>query len=264
MSLFAELASSRIHYDDAGQGDAVLLLHGLGLDLRMWDDQVPALAQRYRVIRMDLHGFGKSSGVTGPFSHAEVISQLLAHLKLERAHIVGLSLGGLLAAEFVQEYPKLSRSLTLVDSDMSGLSWKTLGPSIGKVFGAGKTNVAEAKRLWIEHEFFAAARKRPAVMARIEQMVSDYSGWLFANAGAGLERKPQPRTAEVLKDFALPVLVAIGQYDLPDFQDIADEVSQRIPGARKIVLEGVGHMSNMEDPASFNRVLLEFLATVRG
>src|SRR6266496_4177372 len=99
MSRFAELASSRIHYDDAGQGDAVLLLHGLGLDLRMWDDQVPALAAQYRVIRMDLHGFGKSSSVSGPFSHAEIISQLFTYLKLERAHIVGLSLGGLLAAE---------------------------------------------------------------------------------------------------------------------------------------------------------------------
>jgi 3-oxoadipate enol-lactonase len=223
---------------------------------------MPALAERYRTIRMDLHGFGKSSAVTGAFSHADIISQLLAHLDIERAHVVGLSLGGLLASEFVQQYPKLARSLTLADSDMSGLSWKTLGPSLGKVFGAGKTDVQAAKKLWIEHEFFDAARKQPAVIARIQEMVTDYSGWHFANAGAGLERKPQPRTAEVLKDFALPVLVLIGQYDLPDFQDIADEVTKRIPGARKVVLEGVGHMSNMEDPASFNRVLLEFLATV--
>jgi len=94
MSRFAELAGSRIHYDEAGQGDAVLLLHGLALDLRMWDDQVPALAHKVPGGAAGLHGFGKSSGVTGPFSHAELISQLLAHLGIERAHVVGLSLAG--------------------------------------------------------------------------------------------------------------------------------------------------------------------------
>jgi pimeloyl-ACP methyl ester carboxylesterase len=259
MGRFAELGSSRIHYDDAGEGDAVLLLHGLGLDLRMWDDQVAALASRYRVVRMDLHGFGKSAAVTGPFSHSAIIAELLRHLGIERAHVVGLSFGGLIAAQFVQEYPELAQSLTLVDSDLSGLPWKTLGPSIGKVFGAGKTDVETAKKVWIEHAFFDPARKKPAVIARIEQMVNDYSGWLFANAGAGLEQKPKTRTADVLGDFHLPALVVIGEHDVPDFQDIADEVVKRVPGARKVIIEGVGHMSNMEDPATFNRVLLEFL-----
>ncbi|HXK20617.1 MAG TPA: alpha/beta fold hydrolase [Polyangiaceae bacterium] len=263
MSRFAELAGSRIHYDEAGQGDAVLLLHGLALDLRMWDDQVPALSQKYRVVRLDLHGFGKSSGVTGAFSHAEIISQLLAQLGIERAHVVGLSLGGLLAAELVQQYPERARSLTLVDSDMSGLPWKTLGPTLSKVFAAGKTDIEAAKKLWLEHAFFDEARKQPAVMARLQQMVTDYSGWHFANAGAGIEQKPQPRTADVLTNFALPTLVVVGDCDVADFQDMAEEIAQRIPGARKVVLNGVGHMSSMEDPTSFNRVLLEFLATIR-
>jgi pimeloyl-ACP methyl ester carboxylesterase len=262
MSRFAELARSRVHYDDVGQGDVVLLLHGLGLDLRMWDEQVPELAKRHRVVRMDLHGFGKSSPVSGPFSHGEIIGQLLAHLGIERAHIVGLSYGALIAAELVQEHPEVARSLVLVDSDMSGLAWKTLGPSIGKIFAAGKTDVEAAKRLWIEHELFDAARKRPAVIDRIKTMVGDYSGWLFANAGAGLERKPKTRAADVLKDFKLPALVVVGEYDVPDFQEIADEIVKRLPGARKVVLQGVGHMSNMEDPANFNRVLLEFLDRV--
>jgi pimeloyl-ACP methyl ester carboxylesterase len=261
MSRFAELASSRIHYDDAGAGDAVLLVHGLGLDLRMWDDQVSVLAKRYRVVRMDLHGFGKSSAVTGPFSHSEIIAELLQHLGIERAHIVGLSLGGLISAQFVQEHPELARSLTLVDGDMSGIPWKLVGPSIAKVFNAAKMNMEEAKRLWIEHAFFDPARKSPAVIARIEAMVQDYSGWSFANAGSGIERKPKIRTADVLGNFDLPTLVVIGEHDVPDFHDIADEVVSRVRGARKVVLEGVGHMSNMEDPASFNRVLLEFLET---
>jgi len=262
MSRFAELATSRIHYDEAGQGDPVLLVHGLGLDLRMWDDQVPVLAKRYRVVRMDLLGFGKSSIPTGPFSHGETIAEFLEHLGIARAHIVGLSLGGLIVSEFVQEHAELARSLTLVDSDLSGFSWKTLGPSIAKVFAAAKTDLQAAKQLWIDHEFFDAARRQPAVIARIREMVGEYSGWLFQNAGAGLVKKPKNRTAEVLDEFDLPTLVVVGELDLPDFRDIADELARKIPGAQKVVLEGVGHMSNMEDPASFNRVLMEFLETV--
>jgi len=261
MGQFAELAGSRIHYDDVGKGEVVLLVHGVGLDLRMWDDQVPALAERYRVVRMDLHGFGRSSPVSGPFSHGEIIGQLLAHLDVERAHLVGLSYGGLISAELVQENPKVARSLALVDSDISGLPWKTLGPSVSKIFSAGKTDVEAAKRLWIEHEFFDAARRQPVVMARVAAMINDYSGWFFAHAGEGLERKPKTRTAEALKDFALPALIVVGEHELPDFRDIADEVVKRLPGARKVVLPGVGHMCNMEDPAAFNRVLLEFLET---
>jgi pimeloyl-ACP methyl ester carboxylesterase len=70
MSRYTELTNSRIHYDDVGRGDVVLLLHGLGLDLRMWDEQVPALAERYRVVRIDLHGFGRSSPAVGAYSHS--------------------------------------------------------------------------------------------------------------------------------------------------------------------------------------------------
>ena len=261
MSRHVELTDSRIYYDDVGRGDVVLLLHGLGLDLRMWDAQVPVLAERYRVVRLDLHGFGKSSRVTGPYSHSEIIGELLGYLEIERAHVVGLSYGGQLAAEFVQAYPRRARSLVLVDTDISGLPLKRLGPSLAKIFDAGKTDVEAAKRLWLSHEIFAAAREQPSVLARLEQMIGDYSGWIFANVGARFERKPKPPTAEVLQDLRLPALVVVGEHDLPDFQDMADEVVRRLPGARKVVLEGAGHLCNMEDPASFNRVLLEFLST---
>jgi 3-oxoadipate enol-lactonase len=261
MSRYAELTHSRIYYDDVGRGDVVLLLHGLGLDLRMWDAQVPVLTERHRVVRLDLHGFGKSSRVTGPYSHSEIIGELLGYLEIERAHVVGLSYGGQLAAEFVQTYRQRARSLVLVDTDISGLPFKSLGQSFAEIFGVGKTDVEAAKQLWLHHEIFAAARGQPLVLARLEQMISDYSGWIFANAGARLERKPKPPSAEVLQDLRLPALVVVGELDLPDFQDMADEVVKRLPGARKVVLEGAGHLCNMEAPASFNRVLLEFLST---
>lgn len=255
---------NRLNHEVAGRGDTVLLLHGLALDLRMWEDQVEALAARYRVVRVDLLGFGKSPPVTGPHSHGDDLRDLLASLGVARAHIVGLSMGGRIAAEFVQWHPQAAMSLVTVDADITGLPFRTLGATLGPIFAAGKAgDVAAAKRMFLEHAIFAPALRRPQVAARVRRMAEEYSGWHFAHIGDGLERRPAVKTADALRDFALPTLALVGELDAPDFHDVADGIAARVPGARKGVLAGVGHMSNMEDPGSFNRELLAFLDTVR-
>jgi pimeloyl-ACP methyl ester carboxylesterase len=251
---------SMLHHEVVGTGDAVLLVHGLGLDLRMWDDQVPALSERYRVVRVDLLGFGRSPPVTGPHSHGELLAALLEDLGIAQAHIVGMSMGGRIAAEFVQEHPARAKSLVLVDADITGLPFSTLGPALGALFAQGKAgDIAGAKRAFLGMAFFDAARRRPQVMARVQRMLDAYSGWHFANIGLGLERRPAEKTADALARFALPVLALVGELDAVDFHEVAEGVAARVPGARKQVLPGVGHMPNMEDPATFNRVLLDFL-----
>lgn len=253
-----------LNHEAAGRGDAVLLIHGLALDLRMWEDQVEALAQRYRVVRVDLAGFGKSPPITGPYSNGADLHALLSSLGIARAHIVGLSMGGRIAAEFVQWHPDMARSLVTVDADITGLPFRTLGATLGPIFAAGKTgDVEAAKRMFLEHALFDPVRHRPPVAARVRRMVDEYSGWHFAHIGDGLERRPAVKTADALHGFALPTLALVGELDAPDFHDVADGIVSRVPGARKGVLAGVGHMSNMEDPASFNRALLEFLEPVK-
>jgi pimeloyl-ACP methyl ester carboxylesterase len=249
-----------LHHEISGAGDAVLLLHGLGLDLRMWDDQVQALSARYRLVRVDLLGFGRSPPVAGPYSHGEQLQALLDALGVARAHIVGLSMGGRIAAEFVQWHPERARSLALVDADITGLPFRTLGPLLGPIFAAGKAgDIAAAKRMFHDLPLFAPARRDPGVAARLRRMLDEYSGWHFANMGAGLERRPAVATADALHEFALPTLALVGELDAPDFHDQAEGVVARVPGARKAVIGGTGHMPNMENPAAFNKLMLEFL-----
>ena len=255
---------TRLHCEVAGRGEAVLLIHGMALDLRMWDDQVDALAQRYHVVRVDLPGFGRSPAVSGPYSNGEALKGTLDALGIERAHVVGLSMGGRIAAEFVQWHPEAVRSLVLVDADITGLPFRTLGATLGPIIAAGKAgDVAAAKRMFLAHPIFDAARRIPGVAARLQRMSDEYSGWHFANAGSGLERRPAVKTSEALESFRLPTLVLVGELDAPDLHALADTVAARVPGARKQVLPGVGHMPNMEDPASFNAALLGFLAGVK-
>ena len=97
---FAEVNGTRLYYETAGRGLEVVLIHGGLVDSRLWDAQVGPLSKRFRVVRYDLRGFGRSAAADGPFSHLEDLRALLDFLKIERASLVGLSLGGIIAADF--------------------------------------------------------------------------------------------------------------------------------------------------------------------
>jgi 3-oxoadipate enol-lactonase len=257
---FIEVENARLHVEDGGSGDPVLLLHGLGFDQRSWDEQVGPLRERHRVVRLDLHGFGCSSPVSGPYSHTKILQQLLLRLGIERAHVVGHSMGGRIAAELVQTTPAAVRSLTLVCTDVTGLPFSTLGPAFAKIFETGRAgDVDGAKQRFLDLECFDSLRRRPDLFARVRAMMDTYSGWVFAHAHENPELRPARKTAEVLGEFDLPTLSIVGALDAPDFREIAEEVAKRVPGARRCVMAGAGHCPNLEAPAPFNQARRELL-----
>jgi pimeloyl-ACP methyl ester carboxylesterase len=103
-----------------GKGRTIVLVHGGLVDSRVWDEQFKESAKRYRVIRYDLRGFGKSAEPSGPFSPIEDLHALLVFLKVEHATVVGGSLGGMIATDFALEYPRTVESLVLVGSGLRG------------------------------------------------------------------------------------------------------------------------------------------------
>ena len=139
-----------------------MLVHGFALDTRMWDDQFEPFSQRYRVVRYDLRGFGRSAEYRDePSYHHEDLRALLDYLNMEQAHIVALSLGGGISLEFALDHPDRLKSLTLADAIVWGFEWTDDG-GLGAIWGAGQREGAEAaRRLWLEHPQFAAARRTP-------------------------------------------------------------------------------------------------------
>ncbi|HET7539068.1 MAG TPA: alpha/beta hydrolase [Polyangiaceae bacterium] len=256
---YVELDDARVFLTARGTGEPVLLLHGLAFDQRVWRHQVQTLSPHFRVICPDLLGFGRSSAITGPFSHTRTLEQVITRLGHPRVHIVGHSLGGRIAGEFVQTYPDRVASLTLAAADLGGVPLPTVGPNIRKVFELGKLDIPAAKRAFIELPVFDVLRRQAEPFAFFEQMVADYSGWLFANASRGLERRPETPTCELLETFAIPTLVLLGEAEHEDFFRIADEVLRRVPGAVQQVIPNAGHVPNLEQPERFSAALLEFL-----
>jgi 3-oxoadipate enol-lactonase len=258
---FAEVNGTRLYYESTGSGEALVFVHGFTLDRRMWDDQFAAFAEHYRVLRYDLRGFGKSAVPTDlPYGHEVDLKCLLEYLNIERAHVVALSLGGQIAVEVALQYPEMVRSLVLVDSGLAGVAFSEEWDAItGALFEVGRTQgVHAAMQAWFAHPLFEATRANPAVWEQVSQIVGEYSGWTFVNHDPAVS--PQPPAAERLHTITAPTLVIVGERDVPDFRRVADLLVQGIPNAHKVMLPGVGHMSNMEDPAGLNALVLEFLA----
>jgi 3-oxoadipate enol-lactonase len=257
----ANVNGTNLAYELTGEGPVVVLLHGFGLDLRMWDDQMAALRRRFRVLRFDTRGFGRSDlpepGV--PFSANDDLRALLRHLEIPRVHLIGLSMGGHLALNFAVENPELVERLVLVDSSLAGFEWSPeFLQRMDQIDEVAQTEgVGAAQKQWLLDPLFATARENPEIARRLTAMVGDYSGWHWLHGSVA--KGPDPPAIRRLASVRNPTLVLVGEKDLADFQRIARILLDGIPGSLGEVVPHVGHMSNMESPGEFNERVLRFL-----
>jgi pimeloyl-ACP methyl ester carboxylesterase len=256
---FAEVNGTRLYYEVVGRGPAVVLVHGGLVDSRMWDDQMGPLSKHYRVVRYDLRGYGKSAAPDAKFSPTEDLRALLDYLKIDKATLVGLSLGGMIAADFALEHPERVERLVLSGSGLRG----DKQPPDEKTLNAYRTGAREGAEKYFEAflqaDLLAGVRDRPAARERMHRMMVDNFKAL-TYLSAGLQQSPDPPTIERLEQIKAPTLVVIGSLDGKNLQNIADTLATHIHGARKVVIPGASHHPPVETPKEFNRVLLHFLA----
>ena len=255
-----ERPGARLTYEVAGDGPAVVLIHGFGLDMRMWDPQVGPLADRFRVVRYDCRGFGASGPFDPavPYTHAGDLVALLDHLDIGEAVLAGLSFGGRVALQAALADPARVRGLALLDAVLDGVPWDpesacALDEVVWRVQEAG---VLAGREAWLAHPLFAAARERPDLAAALTAMVAGYPGqhWL----GQDPHRETR-RPIDVLEGICVPALVAVGERDVPGFREMSAVLARRIPGAAYRVVADAGHMVNMEQPAAINDLLISFV-----
>ena len=252
-----ERPGARLVYEVAGDGPVVVLIHGFGLDMRMWDPQVGPLAARFKVVRYDCRGFGGSGPLDPavPYTHAGDLVALLDHLDLGRAVLAGLSFGGRVALQAALAAPDRVCGLALLDAVLDGVPWdpesaRALDEVARQVRARG---VRAGREAWLAHPLFAAARERPDLAAALAAMVAGYPGqhWL----GQDPHRETR-RPLDVLEGIAGPALVAVGERDVPGFREMSAVLARRIPGAAYHLLADAGHMVNMEQPAAINDLLI--------
>ena len=254
----AEVNGTRLYYERAGTGPAVILLHGGNLDARMWDDQMPTLVKAFSVIRYDIRPYGRSAATEKGFSSVEDLRTLMEYLNIKTASLVGLSLGGRIAIDFALVYPDRVAKLVLMGPGLTGYAFnpndETMKPILAKAL---EGDAAGAMDLWLQHPMMAPAMARPQVAARIREIAKDnLQVWRRLPVG---EQVPAPPAIKRLGDIKAPTLIIVGERDVPDIQAIVKLLQRDVRGARTEVIPSAAHMPNMEDPERVNRLLLEFL-----
>jgi len=194
-----------------------------------------------------------------PYSHVDDLVALLAKLNAPNPHLVGQSMGGRFALDYAVTRPDELRSLIVIDSVVGGWEWsKEWIASYAPIVEAGKRgDIARAKALWLGHPLFAPARAKPAVAARLKQMVDDYSGWHFVNPSA--ERLVTPPTVRQLGKIRSATFVIVGERDLAEMHRVAETIERGVGDVRRVTVAGAGHMANMEAPETINEVVRGFL-----
>jgi 3-oxoadipate enol-lactonase len=257
---FAEVNDARLYYEIIGKGHPLVLVHGFSLDTRMWDDQFEVFAKRFKVVRYDVRGYGKSAlpKVGREYSHQNDLSALLNQLGIDYAHAMGHSMGGGIALDFTLEHPESIKALILVDSTLGGFQdWSKTDFDLVKE--AKEKGVEAAKNLMMKMpSFLRIVREKPNVASQLRHMSSDYSGWHYINTDP--EHTLNPPAIERLQETNAPTLIIVGERDFPDFHRIAEILNEKIIKSKKITLKGAGHNSNMEAPREFNDAVLGFLA----
>ena len=248
-----------IHYTIEGEGPVVTLSHSLGCDLSMWNIQAQALRERYRVLRFDTRGHGKSSASVGPYSLRQMVQDLhglLTELGIEETHFVGLSMGGMIGQLFALEHPGLISSLVLCDttSEWPDGSWPVWEERIHTVTAQGMEPMVEPT---IERWFTAPFRQQHRdVTDRIRALLratppQGYIGCCHAI--------PKINVTERLAALRCPALVIVGEQDPATPVEMARTIQAALPSAELVVLKSASHLSNVEQPEAFNQALLSFL-----
>ncbi|MDB4894134.1 MAG: bioH [Firmicutes bacterium] len=257
--------AGHVYYEEFGDGQPLVLLHGHTLDRRMWRQVVPLLADRYRVITPDLAEHGRSGATPAGQSPADDLAGLLHAVGIARAAVCGLSMGGGTAVGFALDYPQLCAALVPVDSALAGFRFPTWPGPRPYVKMARAEGLAPALEAWLADALFASVMATPAA-GEVRAIVHDFPGGLWLESGrvtaGGPAPGPQRPDAERLGEVTAPTLVVVGEHDLPDFQQIADLLMSGIPGARRAVIPGAGHLAPIEQPRAFAEVLLAFLEQV--
>jgi pimeloyl-ACP methyl ester carboxylesterase len=262
---YADVNGASLYYETAGAGTGLVFIHGMGADARVWDAQVEFFARRCQVVRYDMRGFGRSTlPVEGlPYTHTADLLALLHSLGLSSAILVGHSMGGAIALDFALSYPETAPALVLVDAVMSGFEMsQAWNDSWAPVYSqAAVGGMQAALPLLLRHPLFSSANARPAVASRLAEILSDYSGWHAQHADPGIELDPP--AIQRLCEVHASTLVVVGEKDLNDFQVSASLLANNIPGARRVIVPGAGHVLPLEAPDRFNHLLSGFLAGIR-
>lgn len=259
----ARIRDIDVHYETHGAGEPLLLIHGLGSSTEDWEPQIPDLALYFRVITYDVRGHGLTSKPRGRYSVHQFAADALAllqHLEVAPAHVLGISMGGMIAFQLAVDYPAAVKSLTVVNSgpELVLRTWRQRVAiysrfAIVRLMGMRKMGEVLANKL-LPRPAHAAARD-----TFVERWSRNDPGAYLRSLRALIGWSVAPRLGSI----AAPTLVMTADQDYTPVS-LKEAYTAKIAGARLVVVPDSRHLLPVERPAEFNRAALDFLRALAG
>jgi len=254
---FFESENESLYFESYGEGEPLILCHGLGGNHAIWYQQIPVLARHYRVVTWDQRGFARSSNRSakaGPIAAAKDLRALLDHLEIESAHLIGQSMGGWAVLGFALDQPERTRSLVLADT-IAGI----YTPGIAAAFDAALKARPSPQDL--------PFGRHPAIDTRLTEDNLPQA-FLYSQIGSIAEPPPADMLT-LLRNTAYP-LASVGKLDIPTLcvvgsndpyfsPDAMGEAAAQLRNARVVEIPDTGHSPYFETPALWNAAVLKFL-----
>jgi len=255
---------TELHYEVAGEGSPVVLVHAGIADSRMWDPQWKTFPRAHRVVRYDMRGFGRSPLAPGRYSPPQDLIGLLDELALGPAALVGASLGGGVDLQVAVARPDLVSALVLVGSGVRGHEWsdyvtrswaeEEAALERGDLDAAVEVNL----RTWVD----GPDRSPDAVDPSVRRKVAEMQRGAFELALEVPDAQEEALVLDVgnrLGEISVPTLAIVGEHDAQDVHVVAERLEREI-GATRVTIAGAAHLPNLEKPREFDELVLGFLA----
>ena len=245
---YFDVGGSKIYYETRGSGPAIVLLHDGLLHGVTWDEVWEPLERKHQVIRYDRRGYGRSDAATASFSSTEDLAKLLRYLKVSHAVIAGSSSGAAIAIDFALEHPEMVDGLFLIGPVVHGMEY-----SVEFRERANRNNepmergeVEAWARNWSQDKFLVAGTNEKARRKIYDELVANAEK--LKKYDAALEEKLTPPASERLREIKAPTMIVVGAADIADVKAHAGAIKAGIHGSTLIVVEGAGHLFQLEKP----------------
>ena len=252
---------ARLFYEQQGRGFPLVFVSGGGvMDRRCWDEEFQSFAKYFSVIRYDVRGIGKSERPKEEFSHSHDLYELLKALKVKRAHVIGLSVGGAIAIDFTLEYPEMVDHLVLATSGLSDDA-KAEENQQGLTMLSEMTQkrgIESVAQLTVDAPF-VISKENETQRERIRRIYIDNRDVFESGFPIYSLWRPTLSAGARLSEIHAPTLVVRGDKDNPAYIKITDKVASAIPKARKLVIPSGTHFINLDKPKEFAEAVLNFL-----
>lgn len=258
---FIDVDGATLRVRSAGEGPAVVLVHGWALDLDMWRAQIDRLSHRYRVVAFDRRGFGRSTGEPAIEQDVLDVDRLLERFDIEQAIVVGMSQGARVALRWALKHPRRASCLVLDAPPAEGLPQPPVGEEIPIEHYREllrREGIDAFRRLWLQHPYMQLHSNDASVRQLLREIVARYTAKDLL-----MEQRPQssPVEARDLRQLRVRTLVLSGEYDSPQRRSIAKLLTQTIENARLHTIAGAGHLAALDAPDLYTQILLEFFSS---